>query len=48
MMETRHAGFILAAYAATAIVFLALVLRAVLDGRAQRRALARLGRRPSG
>ncbi len=42
-MDGRHAGFILAAYGVTALVFAALVLRAVLDARAQRRALGRLG-----
>lgn len=42
-MDGRHAGFILAAYGVTALVFAGLVLRAILDGRAQRRALGRLG-----
>jgi len=37
-----HAGFILAAYAVTALVMGGLVLRAVLDHRAQSRALAEL------
>ena len=37
-----HAGFILAAYAVTALVVGGLVLRAVLDHRAQTRALAEL------
>ena len=37
-----HAFFIVAAYAATAIIVAGLVLRAVLDHRAQRRALAEL------
>ena len=37
-----HAGFILAAYGATAIVVLLVVLWVVLDHRAQRRALAAL------
>jgi heme exporter protein D len=35
-----HAGFIVAAYAVTAVVLVALVLWLVLDGRAQRRRLA--------
>jgi heme exporter protein D len=39
---TSHAGFILAAYAVTALVVGGLVLRAVLDYRAQTRALAEL------
>jgi heme exporter protein D len=46
-MDT-HAGFIVAAYAATAIVILALVLRAALDHRAQTRALAELESRGVG
>jgi heme exporter protein CcmD len=37
-----HAFYILAAYAATALIVLGLVTRAVLDHRAQRRALAAL------
>ncbi|ACA18040.1 heme exporter protein CcmD [Methylobacterium sp. 4-46] len=37
-----HATFILASYAFTALVVAALILHAVLDFRAQRRALARL------
>ena len=37
-----HAGFILAAYAFTALVMAGLVLDAIRDRRAQRRALARL------
>ena len=37
-----HAGFILAAYAVTALVIGGLVLRAALDHRAQTRALAEL------
>jgi heme exporter protein D len=47
----RHAVFIWSAYGATTLVVLALVIRAVLDHRAQRRALARLeaaGAVPSG
>ena len=39
---TPHAGYILAAYAVTALVIGGLVLRAVLDHRAQTRALAEL------
>jgi heme exporter protein D len=38
----QHAGFILASYAVTALVIGALVLRAILDHRAQVRALADL------
>jgi heme exporter protein D len=38
----RHAVFIWSAYGATTLVVLGLVIRAVLDHRAQRRALARL------
>ena len=37
-----HAFFIVAAYAATAVIIAGLILRAVLDQRAQRRALAEL------
>jgi heme exporter protein D len=37
-----HTGFIVAAYAATAIVLVAMVLWVVLDGRAQQRRLADL------
>lgn len=48
----RHAAFILSAYGAAALVVLALVIRAIIDHRAQRRALARLDRvgaaRPDG
>ena len=41
-----HAAFIVAAYAATALILGGLVLRAVLEHRAQTRALAELeGRR---
>jgi heme exporter protein D len=43
-----HSGFIVAAYAATAIVIAALILRAVLDHRAQTRALAELESRGIG
>jgi heme exporter protein D len=38
----RHAAFIWAAYGAAALILAGLVLRAILDHRAQRRALARL------
>lgn len=38
----NHAGFILAAYGATAAIVIALALWIVLDGRAQRRRLAAL------
>ena len=46
-----HAAFIVAAYAVTALVIGGLIVRAVLDHRAQTRALAELesrgaGRRP--
>jgi heme exporter protein D len=44
----EHAGFIFAAYAVTGLVVLALILRAVLDHRAQRRALSDLERRGAG
>jgi heme exporter protein D len=37
-----HAGFIAAAYLATALVLMALVLWVIADGRAQRRRLADL------
>ncbi|HVY21444.1 MAG TPA: heme exporter protein CcmD [Bauldia sp.] len=37
-----HAGFIAAAYVATALVLAALIAWVVLDGRAQRRRLAEL------
>jgi heme exporter protein D len=40
-----HAGFIAAAYLATAAVLIGLVLWIVLDGRAQRRRLADLDAR---
>ena len=44
-METgRHAAFIWSAYGVTALVAALMVLRAVLDHRAQLRALARLRR----
>lgn len=42
---TPHTGFIVAAYAATAVVLATLVLWVVLDGRAQRRRLADLNAR---
>jgi heme exporter protein D len=38
----RHAVFIWSAYGVTTLIALALVIRAVVDHRAQRRALARL------
>ena len=38
----RHAVFIWSAYGVTTLVALALVVRAIVDHRAQRRALARL------
>jgi heme exporter protein D len=38
----RHAAFIWAAYAAAALILGGLVLRAIVDYRAQRRALTRL------
>jgi heme exporter protein D len=42
-LETgRHAAFIWAAYGAAALIFAGLVLRAIIDHRIQRRALARL------
>jgi heme exporter protein D len=37
-----HAGYIVAAYAAAALIVGGLILRAVVDWRAQARALARL------
>ena len=43
-MSDPHLGFIVAAYALTAVVLNGLVSAIVLDGRAQRRALARLER----
>ena len=39
---SAHTGFIVAAYAMTAVVLVALVLWVVLDGRVQRRRLADL------
>jgi heme exporter protein D len=42
MEAGRHAGFIWSAYGLAALIVLGLVVRAVLDHRAQRRALARL------
>jgi heme exporter protein D len=44
----RHAAFIWAAYAAAALIFAGLVLRAFIDYRAQRRALTRLEARAGG
>lgn len=43
-----HAGFILASYAAVAIVLGGLALAVVLDHRAQKRALAALEQRGAG
>ena len=43
-----HASFIVAAYAVTALIVGALILRAVLDHRAQIRALADLESRGAG
>ena len=43
-----HAGFILAAYAAVAVVLIGLTLSIVRDHRAQKRALAALERRGAG
>ena len=40
-----HAFFIVASYVATALILLGLILRAVLDHRAQLRALGELERR---
>lgn len=42
MEGMRHGAFIWSAYGVTGLVVLGLVLRAVLDHRAQARALARL------
>ena len=41
-MNDPHLGFIVAAYSLTTVVLIGLVAAIVLDGRAQRRALARL------
>jgi heme exporter protein CcmD len=43
-----HAGFILAAYLATAAILIGLTLAILLDRRAQRRALAALEERGAG
>jgi heme exporter protein D len=43
-----HAGFILASYAAVAVVLGGLVLATILDHRAQKRALADLEQRGAG
>ena len=40
--EGAHAGFILAAYAVTAVVLVGMVAWIVLDGRSQRRRIADL------
>jgi heme exporter protein D len=45
MVMVDHLGFIVAAYAITALVLAGLVLWVVTDGRAQRAALADLDRR---
>ena len=42
MMAVPHIGFILAAYAVTAVALVGLGARVVVDGRALRRALDRL------
>ena len=42
MMAVPHIGFILAAYALTALVMIAMAAMVVTDGRALRRALDRL------
>ncbi|MET7247355.1 heme exporter protein CcmD [Methylobacterium sp. EM32] len=42
-----HAAFILGAYGFTALVILGLVAHAILDRRAQERALARLAQEPA-
>ena len=44
MSDIPHLGFILAAYAVTTILLAATVVAVILDGRAQRRTLARLER----
>ena len=44
MEEGRHAAFIWSAYGVTSVVAFGLVLRAVLDHRAQTRRLAQLER----
>lgn len=44
MLSSGHAGFILAAYAFAGLVMVALVAGALLDRRAQRRALSALER----
>lgn len=43
-----HAAFILGAYGFTALVVVGLVAHAILDRRAQERALARLAQEPQG
>ncbi len=46
MSDIDHIGFILAAYGVTAVVLVAMIAAVLLDGRAQRRILARIeGRR---
>jgi heme exporter protein D len=44
----EHAGFIVASYVVTALVIAGLVVRAVIDHRAQTRALAELEARGAG
>ena len=41
-MSDPHLGFIVAAYLLTSVVLIGLVIAVMLDGRTQRRALARL------
>ena len=48
MTGTPHLGFILAAYGVTALVLVATTLAILLDGRAQKRMLARIDHRPNG
>ncbi len=51
MSAIPHIGFIVAAYAVTTVVMLAMVVTVVLDGRALRRLLAKLetrAERPQG
>ncbi len=42
MMDTPHAGYILASYRLAGVIVAGLVLLAVLDDRAQRKALEKL------
>ncbi len=48
MMSVPHIGFIVAAYAVTTVVVGGLVVAALLDGRALRRALKALDARGAG